>query len=67
MRKFHQIYKIYKRGFSTKGDNRGIGLSNLKDIIGKYPNVMLDTVIEDNQFKQIIDIKNKIEEGVFNA
>ncbi|KHD34973.1 ATPase [Clostridium acetobutylicum] len=61
------IYKIYKRGFSTKGDNRGIGLSNLKDIIGKYPNVMLDTVIEDNQFKQIIDIKNNIEEGVFNA
>ncbi|URZ14058.1 sensor histidine kinase [Clostridium felsineum] len=57
------IYKIYKRGFSTKGDNRGIGLSNLKEIIGQYKNVMLDTIIEDGQFKQIIEIKNDIKEG----
>ncbi len=50
------IFKIYQKGFSTKGLNRGLGLSNLKQIIGKYTNVSLDTSIENGEFKQFIEI-----------
>lgn len=53
------IYKMYKKGFSTKGKNRGIGLSNLKEIVGKYSNVSLDTIIENCEFKQYLEITNK--------
>lgn len=52
------IYKIYKRGFSTKGDNRGLGLSNLKEIVNRYKTVTLDTIIENGSFIQSIEIKN---------
>ncbi|WP_413489113.1 GHKL domain-containing protein [Carnobacterium divergens] len=52
------LHKIKKNGYSTKGDNRGIGLSNLDDLIAKYPIVSLDTKIENNCFTQKICIKN---------
>ncbi|MDS0527508.1 GHKL domain-containing protein [Clostridium sp. SHJSY1] len=50
------IYKIYEKGFSTKGDNRGIGLSNLREILSKYSHITIDTIIEENEFKQILEI-----------
>ncbi len=53
------INKLFQKGFSTKGNNRGIGLSNLKEIINNYNNVSLDTVIEDENFIQNIEISNK--------
>lgn len=53
------IYKIYKKGFSTKGENRGLGLYNLKEIIGKYNSVFLDTAINNGDFTQSLEIKNK--------
>lgn len=53
------ISKMFKKGFSTKGENRGLGLSNLKDIIDKYNSVSLDTVIEDNNLIQNIEVCNK--------
>nr|WP_301281819.1 GHKL domain-containing protein [Clostridium bornimense] len=46
------IYKMFKYGFSTKGDNRGIGLSNLREITNKYQNVSLETVIKEDKFVQ---------------
>lgn len=49
--------EIFEQGFSTKGDGRGFGLSNMKSILGKYPNVLMDTVVEDGVFKQIIHIE----------
>lgn len=52
------IYKIYNRGFSTKGENRGVGLCNLKDITGKYINISRDTIIENGEFKQFLEISN---------
>ena len=52
------LSKLFKEGFSTKGENRGFGLSNLKDIIGKYMNISLDTYIENNEFYQEITINN---------
>lgn len=50
------IHKIFQKGFSTKGENRGLGLSTLREILSKYPKVSLDTVIEDNKFSQILEI-----------
>jgi two-component system sensor histidine kinase AgrC len=52
------IYKLNKKGFSTKGENRGVGLSNLKMILDKYQNVFLDTIIENNTFLQKVTIEN---------
>lgn len=52
------LSKIFKSGFSTKGKNRGLGLSNLKDILNKYQNASLDTSIDDNIFTQNITITN---------
>ena len=53
------ISKLFKQGFSTKGENRGLGLSNLKEIISKYKNISLDTSINENMFCQEITINNK--------
>lgn len=52
------ISKIYKQGFSTKGENRGLGLSNLREMMGKYKNITIDTSIKDNNFFQEITISN---------
>ena len=50
------IDKINESGYSTKGENRGIGLSSANDIISKH-NMILNTRIEDNLFKQILTIE----------
>lgn len=54
------IYKIYQKGFSTKGENRGLGLYNLKEITSKYTKVSLDTLIENGEFKQLLQIGREI-------
>lgn len=53
------LSKIYKPGFSTKGENRGLGLSNLKEILNHYKNVSLETSINNNIFTQNITINAK--------
>ena len=53
------IHKLYRLGFSTKGENRGLGLSNLREIMSKYNNVAIDTRIEGKIFLQEITISNK--------
>lgn len=51
------INDIYKKGYSSKGDNRGIGLYNVKEILNeKYPNVILNTYIEESIFIQDLHI-----------
>lgn len=50
------IQKIFQKGFSTKGENRGLGLSTLREILSKYPKASLDTIIENNKFSQILEI-----------
>ena len=57
------LNKIFERGFSTKGSSRGMGLAILKDILDKYPNVMIDTFAENGEFRQIIHIDEKLLEG----
>ncbi|UTG99736.1 GHKL domain-containing protein [Macrococcoides canis] len=50
------IHELYQPGFSTKGDNRGIGLLNLKEISSMFPNMFLDTSIQNGLFIQKIEI-----------
>jgi two-component system sensor histidine kinase AgrC len=50
------IHKIFEKGFSTKGENRGLGLSNLREILSKYQKASLDTIIENKEFRQILEI-----------
>ncbi|MCB2299565.1 sensor histidine kinase [Clostridium tagluense] len=51
------IYKIYEKGFSTKGSNRGFGLNIVKTITDeKYSNIMLNTKIGSGVFVQELAI-----------
>ena len=52
---------LFELGFSTKGRNRGIGLNNVKEILDKYENIILETEIEDSTFRQIIRFKREFE------
>lgn len=51
-----KIYEIKERGFSTKGEGRGFGLSNLAELIGKYEHIALETSIIKGCFVQEIVI-----------
>lgn len=53
--KFHILKK---RGFSTKGEARGEGLSNVQDLIAPLENVRLSTSINKNLFTQKLTIYN---------
>jgi len=44
------LQKIWQLGFSTKGKNRGFGLSNLREFTQSTPNVSLDVGIESGDF-----------------
>ena len=52
--------EIFNIGYSTKGINRGIGLNNVKEILEKYDDVILETEIDEERFKQIIRFKRNI-------
>ena len=57
-----EIYMLEKEGFSTKGEGRGLGLSNLSELVGLFENVALFTSIEDGNFIQ----KLRIEKDAMN-
>ncbi|WP_231870889.1 GHKL domain-containing protein [Streptococcus pyogenes] len=48
---------IFERGVSSKGNNRGVGLSNVREILESYPTVTLKTVSNHFVFKQILEIE----------
>ncbi|WP_057492983.1 quorum-sensing sensor histidine kinase AgrC [Staphylococcus epidermidis] len=54
-----KIHELFEQGFSTKGDNRGLGLSTLKELTDSNENVLLETVIENGYFVQKVEINNK--------
>lgn len=51
-----QVYQMKAEGFSTKGENRGLGLSNLEEMLSTLKHVTLDTQCINGQFTQIIEI-----------
>ncbi|WP_179088013.1 GHKL domain-containing protein [Paenibacillus sp. FSL R7-0273] len=48
------VSEIWNNGYSTKGDNRGIGLYSYKTLVNRYGNVVTETVLEDGSFVQVI-------------
>jgi len=51
------LKQLQESGFSTKGERRGLGLSNLYEIINNLSNVSLMTNIEDGQFSQTLIVE----------
>ena len=57
------ISNMEKQGFSTKGEGRGLGLSNVVQVLGQYENVNKVTEIRDNYFIQTLIISEN-EKGI---
>lgn len=51
-----QVHHLFKEGYSTKGENRGLGLATLKEITDTTSNVLFDTVIDNGYFVQKVEI-----------
>lgn len=50
------LKSIFDFGYSTKGEERGIGLYNVLKMIEKYPNVAIETQSKNYRFTQILNI-----------
>lgn len=46
------LAQLDKRGYSTKGTDRGVGLYNVKQILSRNPSMTLKTALENNMFFQ---------------
>lgn len=53
------LFKLQKSGYSTKGENRGLGLSNVTELVSDMPMLMSETIIENDTFTQIIYISEE--------
>lgn len=47
-----KIEDMHKKGASSKGENRGLGLYKVKEIIDRYPNIKLETTMANGMFLQ---------------
>ncbi|MDT3765708.1 sensor histidine kinase [Priestia filamentosa] len=54
-----KVHEIYREGYSTKGPNRGVGLSILKEIVSRSEHITLNTRIDDHYFIQELEIKER--------
>lgn len=50
------LNQITRPDYSSKGEGRGLGLYSLKQILKNYPNIFLETNLEEGWFTQIIKI-----------
>lgn len=55
--KLPPLYRMMEKGYSTKGQNRGLGLFNVKSLVQGLPNVTLETEIKKEMFVQVLRIK----------
>lgn len=55
--------KLGSLGVSSKGERRGTGLYNIKNIINVYDNVVMDTEYESGYFTQLVEIYGGIQES----
>ncbi|ROX82768.1 GHKL domain-containing protein [Enterococcus durans] len=51
------LFQLKKEGYSTKGKDRGLGLSTLEHIVAKEKHLTLDTKINKRLFIQILSIE----------
>lgn len=59
------LNEVYEKGYSTKGEDRGLGLYILKSIVDKNSNMTLNTLIREGMFVQdlyIFSPKKKVKE-----
>ncbi|MBX8937147.1 GHKL domain-containing protein [Enterococcus gilvus] len=54
------LQHLKKEGFSTRGEERGVGLFNVEEILLAEPNILLETKISDNLFTQRITIVSEV-------
>jgi Signal transduction histidine kinase regulating citrate/malate metabolism len=60
------LNEIYEKGYSTKGDDRGLGLYILRSVVDKNSNMTLNTLIREGMFVQdlyIFSPKKKVKEN----
>lgn len=51
------INKIWKKGYSTKGDGRGLGLYSYREIVGQYPQASCSAFCRGGRFCQELRIE----------
>ncbi len=51
--------QITEKGYSTKGDERGLGLFNIRKLLEDHSNVFLQTESNENIFRQTLIIKEQ--------
>jgi len=51
------VEKMYEKGISSKGENRGLGLYKVKEIVKKYPSMKLETIADEKIFLQQLTIE----------
>ena len=51
------ISHIFEEGYSSKGEGRGIGLHNVREILAKYPFSSVSTRSADYLFSQTITFR----------
>ena len=56
---FISITSLFERGVSSKGDHRGIGLANVRNILDNYQNISLKTESMTFAFTQELNISKK--------
>lgn len=54
------IEQLFNKGYSTKGENRGLGLYNLRTIINRNPHLSLNTTINEGFFIQDLYIHSPV-------
>jgi len=51
-----KLHELLQKGFSTKGEGRGLGLNNLQEIVDAHENLTLETKIAKSIFTQTLRI-----------
>jgi len=52
-----KLHLLLQAGFSTKGEGRGLGLSNLQEFVNSHSNLTLETCIDKDNFIQKLRIR----------
>lgn len=51
------LNQIFKQGYSTKGNDRGLGLATVQQVLADYPHVSLSTKRTAHSFIQVLEMR----------
>ena len=54
---------LFALGFSTKGRNRGVGLNNVKELLDKYNNIILEQRWKAVHLDKLLDLRGNLNES----